>query len=80
MFVFGQELLVSDHICLFFAEEVLGSDHALWWSKDLTYIVYAQFNDTVVRKYSYPYYGDPSDEYGKIKKIAYPKVCVIICS
>lgn len=56
-----------------YEEEILGSDNAIWWSRDGTYILYAQFNDTAVRKFSYPFYGDSLNEYGEEKRIPYPK-------
>ncbi|XP_076088367.1 dipeptidyl peptidase 4-like isoform X6 [Mytilus galloprovincialis] len=56
-----------------YEEEILMSDSAIWWSQEATHILYAQFNDTGVKKYMYPYYGDPTNEYGEMKRIAYPK-------
>ena len=38
------------------------------------FILYAQFDDTHVHKYKFPYYGDGSDIYGSIHEISYPKV------
>lgn len=65
-----------DNFYHYILEEVLKDDHALWWSKDGIYIVYAQFNDTVVRKYSYPFYGTKNKNYAEIRQVAYPKVSV----
>jgi hypothetical protein len=53
---------------------VIGSDHAMWWSPEGTYLLYAQFNDTEVPIYTYPFYGDPDKAYTQQKTIAYPKV------
>ncbi|XP_060074299.1 dipeptidyl peptidase 4-like isoform X2 [Ylistrum balloti] len=56
-----------------YEEEILASDHALWWSPEGSFLLYASFNDTEVRKYYYPLYGSMEDSYGMQKRIAYPK-------
>ncbi|KAK3082641.1 hypothetical protein FSP39_001205, partial [Pinctada imbricata] len=56
-----------------YEEEILGTDHALWWSPDGRFLLYAVFNDSHVRKYYYPYYGDMRSQYGDEKWISYPK-------
>ncbi|XP_033729006.1 dipeptidyl peptidase 4-like [Pecten maximus] len=56
-----------------YEEEILASDHALWWSPIGTFLLYASFNDTEVRKYYYPLYGNMQDPYGMQKRISYPK-------
>ena len=55
-------------------EEVLASNYAMWWAPDGEHILYAVFNDSVVRDFDFPYYGDPSNAYTDIISIAYPKV------
>lgn len=54
-------------------EEVLNSDHALWFSPKGKYLAYIQFNDTQVNWYQFPWYGPSSNAYTSIRKIAYPK-------
>ena len=54
-------------------EEVLNSDHALWFSPEGKYLAYVQFNDAQVNWYQFPWYGPSSDVYTSIRKIAYPK-------
>ena len=66
-------LSIVDFIWYFITEEILSTDHALWWSPDGQYILYAVFNDSNVRKFSFPYYGDMRNQYGEERKIAYPK-------
>ncbi|KAK7492831.1 hypothetical protein BaRGS_00015969 [Batillaria attramentaria] len=56
-----------------YEEEILSSDHALWWSAGSTYLCYAVFNDTKVPVYHFPFYGDPSNAYPTQKPISYPK-------
>lgn len=56
-----------------YQEEVLNSDHALWFSPDSRYLAYIQFNDTPVTWYQFPWYGSSKDSYTTIRKIAYPK-------
>ena len=59
-------------------EEVLASNYAMWWAPDGEHILYAVFNDSVVRDFNFPYYGDPSNAYTDIISIAYPKVSCCI--
>ena len=54
-------------------EEVLNSDHALWFSPEGRYLAYVEFNDTRVNWYQFPWYGDRTNAYTSIRKIAYPK-------
>lgn len=55
-------------------EEILSSDNALWWSPDGTYLCYAVFNDTQVRRFTYMEYGEYDSAYTDSRPIAYPKV------
>ena len=61
-------------IIVFILEEVLATNYAMWWAPDGEHILYAVFNDSIVRDFDFPYYGDPSNAYTDIKSIAYPKV------
>ena len=54
-------------------EEVLNSNHALWFSPDGRYLAYIQFNDTLVNWYQFPWYGNRKNSYTTIRSIAYPK-------
>ncbi|KAJ7354852.1 hypothetical protein OS493_029858 [Desmophyllum pertusum] len=54
-------------------QEVLNSDHALWFSPEGRYLAYIQFNDTEVNWYKFPWYGDRKNSYTTIREIAYPK-------
>lgn len=56
-----------------YQEEVLNSDHALWFSPDSRFLAYIQFNDTSVRWYQFPWYGNRKNAYTSLRKIAYPK-------
>ncbi|XP_052674491.1 dipeptidyl peptidase 4-like isoform X7 [Crassostrea angulata] len=56
-----------------YEEEIISSDNALWWSPEGDKVLYAVFNDSRVRRYYYPYYGQESDAYGTDKRIYYPK-------
>ncbi|KAK3083443.1 hypothetical protein FSP39_022859 [Pinctada imbricata] len=56
-----------------YEEEVLGTDHALWWSPNGRHILYAHFNDTMVKDYYYPIYGAMDNSYGEAIKLRYPK-------
>jgi len=55
-------------------EEILHTHIAHWWSPQGSYIAYLQFNDTLVPKYRFPYYGDGKNIYGDIEELSYPKV------
>ena len=57
----------------FSTEEVLNSDHALYFSPDGQFLAYIQFNDSKVNWYQFPWYGDRKNAYTTIRKIAYPK-------
>ncbi|XP_056013194.1 dipeptidyl peptidase 4-like isoform X2 [Ostrea edulis] len=56
-----------------YEEEIISSDNAIWWSPNGDRILYAVFNDSSVRPYYYPYYGDMENAYGTNMKIFYPK-------
>ncbi|KAK2157135.1 hypothetical protein LSH36_197g03008 [Paralvinella palmiformis] len=56
-----------------YAEEILHTHIAHWWSPQGSYIAYLQFNDTLVPKYRFPYYGDGKNIYGDIEELSYPK-------
>ena len=57
-----------------FPEEIFHSNKAHWWSTYGSFICYAQIDDTRVRHYKYPVYGQGTDIYGGFEEIAYPKV------
>lgn len=59
-----------------YEEEILKTDHTLWFSPDGMHLLYISFNDTNVGEYSYPWYDSKNTEtkYPKIEKIRYPKV------
>ena len=59
---------------MFILEEVLATNYAMWWAPDGEHILYAAFNDSVVRDYNFPFYGDYSNVYTDIISIPYPKV------
>ncbi|XP_064646923.1 inactive dipeptidyl peptidase 10-like isoform X2 [Lineus longissimus] len=71
----GEEGVISNGVPdWLYEEEILLSDHALWWSPQGNLICYATFNDSKVPKYKYPYYGDTKDPVGgAFKSINYPK-------
>lgn len=56
-----------------YEEEILGIDHALWWSPKSTYLLFATFNDSRVPVFHYTLYGDFENEYTSEEKVAYPK-------
>lgn len=56
-----------------YEEEILGSDHALWWSTGATHLCYAVFDDTKVKKYYLPIYGELDEAYPTQNPISYPK-------
>ncbi|XP_035211112.1 venom dipeptidyl peptidase 4-like [Stegodyphus dumicola] len=59
-----------------YEEEILGSNHAIWWSDDGTKIAYASFNDSAVDFISLPRYGDYHDVtniYPQFRRFRYPK-------
>lgn len=65
--------LTSGLSFFFSTEEVLNSDHALYFSPDGQFLAYIQFNDSKVNWYQFPWYGDRKNAYTTIRKIAYPK-------
>lgn len=60
---------------MFMAEEILGSNNALWMSSDGHMILYASFNDTLVEELQFPWYGSVSEDrlYPDIRSLRYPK-------
>ncbi|XP_065834958.1 prolyl endopeptidase FAP-like [Oscarella lobularis] len=54
-----------------YEEEVFGTNYALWWSKNDSFLCYISFNDTSVIHFEFPYYGDTI--YGRTYSIPYPK-------
>ena len=65
-------------VIVFILEEVLATNYAMWWAPDGEYILYAVFDDSVVRDFNFPYYGDPDNAYTDIVSIAYPKVSCLV--
>ena len=62
---------------LIFAEEILSSSNALWWSPDGTKLCFATFNDSDVDVLQYPYYGSYTkieNVYPEYLNLRYPKV------
>lgn len=59
---------------IFILEEVLATNYAMWWAPDGEHLLYAAFNDSVVRDFNFPFYGDYNKIYTDIVSIAYPKV------
>ena len=55
-------------------EEVLSTNYAVWWSGDGSKLLYASFNDSMVKEFSFPIYGPFEDVYTTITDIPYPKV------
>ena len=55
-------------------EEVLSSNHALWWSPNGEHVAFLTFNDSGVKSFQYPIYGSVKNPYTEIESIAYPKV------
>jgi len=62
---------------MFNLEEVLATNYALWWAPDGVHITYAVFNDSMVRDFNFPIYGNPDNPYTDIISIAYPKVLIM---
>lgn len=63
-------------IPFFFTEEILHSAHALWMSKDSRLLMYASFNDTLVKEMRSSWYGDENERlYPGVRILRYPKVC-----
>jgi hypothetical protein len=57
-----------------YEEEVLGTNHALWWSHDSLYLCYLSFNESNVKDFRFPHYGLYDNVYTDIYSISYPKV------
>ncbi|GFN99846.1 inactive dipeptidyl peptidase 10-like [Plakobranchus ocellatus] len=56
-----------------YEEEILGSNNAVWWSTESSYLLYASFDDSPVPTYFYTEYGHLGEAYTNQVKIAYPK-------
>ncbi|KAK7113666.1 dipeptidyl peptidase 4-like isoform X2 [Littorina saxatilis] len=56
-----------------YEEEIISSDHALWWSPAGTHLCYGVFNDSQVPRYTFPTYGNFANAYTQQKHLAYPK-------
>uniref|UniRef100_A0A3B3ZSC2 Uncharacterized protein n=1 Tax=Periophthalmus magnuspinnatus TaxID=409849 RepID=A0A3B3ZSC2_9GOBI len=54
-----------------YEEEVFASNGALWWSTNSVYLAYAEFNDTLVHKIEYTWYGN--EQYPETVSVPYPK-------
>jgi hypothetical protein len=68
------------HFIVKLAEEILHDSRAHWLSDDNRYIAYLQFNDTNVPLELFPVYNDPTDVYGGISEVSYPKVwTTVLC-
>ena len=67
-------LTTPSYFVLLCTEEVISSDHTLWWSPDSTKLLFAGFDDSAVKPYSFPIYGGVEQQYDTIDTIAYPKV------
>ncbi|KAK4095817.1 hypothetical protein N658DRAFT_502295 [Parathielavia hyrcaniae] len=60
-----------------YEEEILGADHALWYSPDGQYIAFLSFNETGVQTFTIPYFMDNQEvppSYPRELKLRYPKV------
>lgn len=59
----------------FVAEEILGSNSALWLSRDGLLLVFASFNDSLVEELRFPWYGSANEGrlYPDIRSLRYPK-------
>ncbi|KAK4450784.1 putative dipeptidyl peptidase 4 [Podospora aff. communis PSN243] len=60
-----------------YEEEILGSNHALWYSPNGEYIAYLSFNETGVETFTIPYYmnDEPiAPPYPRELELRYPKV------
>jgi len=56
-----------------YEEEILHTSRAHWWSPSNTYLCFAQFDDSAVPTYRFPFYGPGENIYGNIEEFAYPK-------
>lgn len=59
-----------------YEEEILLTDHTMWFSPDGQYLMYITFNDTLVGEYKYPWYDSKNinAKYPSVKSVRYPKV------
>ncbi|XP_030754520.1 inactive dipeptidyl peptidase 10 [Sitophilus oryzae] len=59
-----------------YENEILKTDHTVWFSADNSYLLYLRFNDTDVGEYKYPWYNSRSSEaiYPQIRSFRYPRV------
>ena len=64
----------ATNLIIHVAEEILHTNVANWWSPGGSYIAYAQFNDSLVPLFKFPFYGEADNLYGTINELAYPKV------
>ena len=66
---------------IYFSEDILKRDNAIWISPDGSKLVYASFNDSLVQEVRWKLYGNPEDAivdpYPKEGTMRYPKVCVV---
>ncbi|XP_014669409.1 PREDICTED: prolyl endopeptidase FAP-like [Priapulus caudatus] len=56
-----------------YEEEMLNSHVALWWSPSGHRLCYATFNDTNVKSFYLPEYGEGKDHYTTLRDLRYPK-------
>nr|XP_033801091.1 dipeptidyl peptidase 4-like [Geotrypetes seraphini] len=56
-----------------YEEEMFGTNYALWWSPNGTFLAYIEFNDTQVPIMEYSFYGEDTNQYPKTIQIPYPK-------
>ncbi|XP_063905183.1 inactive dipeptidyl peptidase 10 isoform X2 [Zophobas morio] len=58
-----------------YEEEILGSNSALWLSRDGLLLVFASFNDSLVEELRFPWYGSANEGrlYPDIRSLRYPK-------
>ncbi|KAJ0070449.1 hypothetical protein NL108_010695, partial [Boleophthalmus pectinirostris] len=59
-----------------YEEEVFASNGALWWSTNSLYLTYAEFNDSLVHRIEYSWYG--SEQYPETVSVPYPKAGSIL--
>lgn len=58
----------------FLAEEILGSNSALWFSPDGGKLAYASLNDSLVETVAIPLYVSHHQQYPTMRNLRYPKV------
>ncbi|XP_072379446.1 inactive dipeptidyl peptidase 10 isoform X2 [Diabrotica undecimpunctata] len=58
-----------------YEEEILGTNSAIWMSRDGMLMVFASFNDSLVEELRFPWYGSIKDGrlYPDIRSLRYPK-------